>query len=149
MIIVSSSSFKNGQPIPQKYTCDGKNFNPPLQIVGAPHVAKSLSLIVEDPDAPNGTFTHWIVYNINPRTLRIEENKVPEGALLAANDFKKREYMGPCPPPGAPHRYFFRFFALDSRLTVPQGGTRNAVEHSMRGHILDRGEIMGTYSRKQ
>ena len=146
MIIVTSLAFKNKEPIPKKYACDGENFSPPFQLVGVPHVAKSIALIVEDPDAPNGTFTHWIVYNINPRTTRIEQNKTPEGALLAANDFQVREYRGPCPPSGT-HRYFFKFYALDTRLSVPEGATRQAVEHTMRGHILDRGEIMGTYTK--
>ncbi len=146
-IKVNSPTFSYGEFIPRKYTCDGENVNPPLEIEGVPKNAKSLVLIVDDPDAPIGTFTHWLVWNINPSVKKIEEKSLPEGAVVGRNDFGKASYGGPCPPSGA-HRYFFRIYALDKVLNLSEGAGRSELEKGMKNHILAFGELMGKYSRK-
>ena len=145
---IISPAFSSNQLIPKKYTCDGENINPPLQISDVPKEAKSLVLIVDDPDAPGGTFLHWLVWNIDVNTLlMIEENSLPPGAFQGKNDFGKENYGGPCPPSGT-HRYFFKVFALDKTLDLPTGSTLKKVEEEMRGHILDSGELIGLYHRE-
>ena len=109
---IISEVFENKQMIPQKYTCDGENINPPLQITDIPSNTESLVLIVDDPDAPSGDWIHWLVWNINPQTKEIMEDSVPENAVVGTNDFKKMEYDGPCPPSGT-HRYVFKVLALE------------------------------------
>ncbi|MBI4226400.1 YbhB/YbcL family Raf kinase inhibitor-like protein [Candidatus Roizmanbacteria bacterium] len=146
MIKVASAAFKNGEIIPKKYTCDGENINPPLTIASIPAEAKSLALIVDDPDAPVGNWNHWLVWNIEPATKEISENSVPANTVLGINDFGKLEYGGPCPPSGT-HRYFFRIYALDTKLDLPQGAKRGELENAMKNHIVDQGELMGKYSR--
>ncbi len=150
---VSSLNFLEGQNIPEKYTCDGQNINPSILIDGVPKKAKSLALIVDDPDAPSGTFTHWILFNIAPDTREIGEDNIPKGtlifeqrsALLGENDFGKLEYSGPCPPSGT-HRYYFKVFALDHTLQFDKTPNRKEVDSAMEGHIIGSGQLMGTYS---
>ena len=142
-ISVSSSAVENNGTIPVKYTCDGENINPPLEFSGVPDSAKSLVLIVDDPDAPGGTFTHWVVWAIAPDT-KIQENSVP--GIEGMNDFRKSSYGGPCPPSGT-HRYFFTVYALDAEIDVNSGSSRHDVEKAMEGHIIAKGYLMGKYSR--
>jgi len=144
---IKSSAFKNNSLVPQKYTCDGENVNPPLLISGVSKEAKSLVLIVDDPDAPMGTFTHWTVWNIDPKISEIKENSVPLGANEGITDFRKIGYGGPCPPSGT-HRYFFKLYSLDQKLDLSSGARRSDLEKAMEGHILEKAELMGLYSRK-
>lgn len=144
---LTSLVFENNQMIPEKYTCDGQDINPPLIISETPEDAQSLVLIVDDPDAPMGTWTHWIVYNINPQTTSIEENSLPEGAVQLKNDFGKENYGGPCPPSGT-HRYFFKIFALDKKLDLPLSSKLETLEQEMNGHILDESKLVGLYQKK-
>ncbi len=147
---LSSSAFKDGQPIPVDYTCDGKNISPPLSWTGAPSETKSLLLIVDDPDAPSGVWTHWIVWNLSTDTSDLPEGftKSRSNATQGNNDFKKPGYGGPCPPAGKAHRYFFRIYALDTTLDVPAGATRKQIDAAMAKHVLSMGQLMGTYQRK-
>ncbi|MBP2029198.1 Raf kinase inhibitor-like YbhB/YbcL family protein [Methanohalophilus levihalophilus] len=142
-ISVSSSAFEQGEAIPPRHTCDGENINPELIIGNLPGNTESLVLIVDGPDAPMGTFTHWIVWNIEPGAV-ISEDSIP--GVQGLNDFKITDYSGPCPPSGM-HRYFFRIYALDTTLEIPSGSERNVLEQEMQGHIIAQGDLMGTYSR--
>ncbi|WP_440951452.1 YbhB/YbcL family Raf kinase inhibitor-like protein [Methanococcoides sp. FTZ1] len=141
--MISTSSFENNGKIPSKYTCEGDNINPELVTDNLPEDTVSLVLIVEDPDAPMGTFTHWIVWNIEPGSIIVEDT-VP--GIQGLNDFKKTNYSGPCPPSGT-HRYFFRIYALDTMLELESGSTRTTIEKAMMQHVIAEGELMGTYSR--
>ncbi|MBI5286637.1 MAG: YbhB/YbcL family Raf kinase inhibitor-like protein [Deltaproteobacteria bacterium] len=143
---LSSPAFENNGYIPSKYTCDGRDISPPLVISNVPQNAKSLALIVDDPDAPMGTWVHWVVWNIDPKTERIEEGTVPKGALEGMNDFRKKDYGGPCPPSGA-HRYFFKLYALDTILDLKGNVTKADLEKAMNGHILAQTQIIGLYKR--
>jgi len=138
-----TSVFKNGDRIPDKYTCKGEDVSPPLSITGFSKDAKSLAIIMDDPDAPGGTFLHWVLWGLPPKTSILEGTQEGDGGMT---DFGNSGYGGPCPPPGKPHRYFFRVYALDS---VPElaSATRKGLEAAMKGHILAQGELMGTYSR--
>ena len=140
-INVSSSAFQAGAMIPAEFTCKGANLNPPLQFHGIPKEAKSLVLIVDDPDAPGGLFTHWLVWNIAPGTTQISARSVPNGAIEGTSDFGQRGYGGPCPPSGT-HRYYFRVFALDQKIDLPAGAQRSALDRALKSHILARGELM-------
>jgi Raf kinase inhibitor-like YbhB/YbcL family protein len=144
---VTSSAFEQGGNIPVKFTCDGSDTSPPLQITGIPSNAKTLVLIADDPDAPAGLFTHWLVWNIPPETNSIAEGITPKG-VQGANDFGKSRYRGPCPPPGT-HRYAFKIFALDRELDLRAGAKRNQVDTAMKGHIIAQGELVGRYARKK
>ena len=146
-ISITSPSFQAGGDIPAKFTCNGTNVSPELQISSVPNEAKSLVLIVDDPDAPRGLFTHWIVWNIDPKTTRVAENSAPTAGVQGINDFGKRNYGGPCPPPGT-HRYFFKIFALDIKLELKPSARRAELDAAMRGHILAQGELMARYSHK-
>jgi len=146
-ISISSQAFQAGGDIPAKFTCNGTNVSPELQISGVPNEAKSLVLIVDDPDAPRGLFTHWIVWNIDPKTMRVSENSAPAGAVQGTSDFGKRNYGGPCPPSGT-HRYFFKIFALDTKPELKPSARRAELDAAMRGHILAQGELMARYSHK-
>jgi len=147
---LSSSAFKDGQPIPVDYTCDGKNISPPLSWSGAPSETQSLLLIVDDPDAPAGVWTHWLLWNISTDTSALPEDfsKSPSTGKQGTNDFKKLGYGGPCPPAGKAHRYFFRIYALDTTLNVAAGATRKEIDAAMAKHVLATGQWMGTYQRK-
>ena len=140
---ISTSAFDNNEEIPSRYTCDGDNINPEIIAENLPENTESLVLIVDDPDAPMGTFTHWIVWNIEPGSI-IREDTVP--GVQGLNDFKNTDYSGPCPPSGT-HRYFFRIYAMDSILELDPGSTRVDLEQAMQEHIIVEGELMGTYSR--
>ncbi|HEY6152716.1 MAG TPA: YbhB/YbcL family Raf kinase inhibitor-like protein [Candidatus Udaeobacter sp.] len=146
-IKITSSAFHEGGTIPAKFTCDGSDTSPPLQIVGVPSEAKSLVLIADDPDAPGGIFTHWLTWNIPPHTNSIPEGNAPEG-VQGANDFGKSGYRGPCPPPGT-HRYSFKIFALDRELDLRAGAKRNQVDTAMKGHVIAQGELVGRYAKKK
>lgn len=140
---ITSSAFEHNGNIPAKYTADGEDVNPPLHIEGIPEGTQSLVLIVDDPDAPMGTWDHWTVWNINP-TDNIGENTVP--GTEGMNDFKKHSYGGPSPPSGT-HRYFFKVYALDTKLDLDPDSKKADVEKAMEGHILAKGELIGLYSR--
>jgi Raf kinase inhibitor-like YbhB/YbcL family protein len=144
---ITSSAFHEGANIPSKFTCDGSDTSPPLQIAGVPSGAKSLVLIVDDPDAPSGLFTHWLVWNIPPQTGSIAEGSAPKG-VQGANDFGKSGYGGPCPPPGT-HRYSFKIFALDRELELRSGAKRSQVDAAMKGHIIAQGELVGRYAKRK
>jgi Raf kinase inhibitor-like YbhB/YbcL family protein len=144
---ITSSAFQEGASIPSKFTCEGGDTSPPLQIAGVPAGAKSLVLIVDDPDAPGGLFTHWMLWNISPQTNAISEGSAPKG-VHGANDFGKSGYGGPCPPSGT-HRYYFKILALDRELDLPSGTKRSQLDAAMKGHVVARGELMGRYSRKK
>jgi Raf kinase inhibitor-like YbhB/YbcL family protein len=144
---ITSSAFQQGGSIPSKFTCDGADTSPPLQIQEIPPATKSLALIADDPDAPSGRFTHWIVWNISPQTSTIAEGSAPKG-VPGTNDFGKSGYGGPCPPSGT-HRYFFKVFALDRELDLPAGGKRSQLDAAMKGHVIAQSELMGRYSRQK
>jgi len=137
--------------IPVDNTCDGENFSPKIEIDN--FNATSMAIIVDDPDAPVGIFNHWLIWNIEPTSIvpaRVPGNSIvnnPIKAVQGLNDFRKIGYMGPCPPPGKPHRYFFRIYGLDKTLDLKPGATRRDLENAMRGHILQQGETMATYGR--
>jgi Raf kinase inhibitor-like YbhB/YbcL family protein len=140
-----SSAFQEGATIPSKFTCDGADASPPLQIADIPSGAKSLALIVDDPDAPSGLFTHWLVWNLSPQTSTVAEGSAPKG-VHGTNDFGKSGYGGPCPPSGT-HRYYFKIFALDRELDLSSGAKRTQLDAAMKGHVVAQGELMGRYSR--
>ena len=150
-IKLTSTAFKEGEPIPRGYTCDGANVSPPLEWAGVPKSAKTIAIIAEDPDAPSGTFVHWVLFNLPADGLGLIEN-TPQtdtlrgGGVQGKNDFGKIGYGGPCPPSGT-HRYFFKFYVLDSELALQPGATRADVETAMEGHIVGRAQLMGTYKR--
>ena len=147
---LTSPDFDQNQPIPAKFTCDGDDVNPNLNISGVPDGTKSLALIVDDPDAPAGSanpgWVHWLVANIPPSTTTIAQNSVPDGAVQMQNDFKQTAYGGPCPPAGI-HRYFFRLYALNSELNLPAESGKSQLLNAMKGHILGQAELIGTYQR--
>jgi Raf kinase inhibitor-like YbhB/YbcL family protein len=143
---ISSRAFKPAGRIPEKYTCDGEDMSPPLSISSVPVDARSLALVVDDPDAPAGTWVHWVVWNIPPTAKEIPENSLPPGTEQGLNDFRRREYGGPCPPSGT-HRYFFKVYALDAALDLKTGSNKTALEHAMKGHILAQAELVGLYRR--
>ncbi len=152
MIKVESPAFGFGEFIPVKYTCDGMDISPPIYWSNFPENTKSFVLIMDDPDAPIGIFTHWIVYDIPANIHGFKENvpKLPEiyGVKQGINDFGRIGYGGPCPPPGNPHRYFIKVYALDvCDLNLPPGANRHMVEAAMEDHILSEGELMGLYGR--
>lgn len=145
MMTISSPAFDKGATLPERFAREGKNVSPPLTIRDVPTEAESLTLIMDDPDAPHGTFTHWIAFNIHP-----VDQQIPEGASLldvrhGTNGWRETRYGGPQPPSGE-HRYFFRIFALDRRLNLPDGTTRHALDDAMRGHVLAEAALMGRFS---
>ena len=143
---ITSPAFPHKGMIPKKYTCDGVDVSPPLSIGNVPEKTKSLALIIDDPDAPMGTWVHWVVWNIGPGIGEIPENTAPPEALQGTNDFGKRRYGGPCPPSGT-HRYFFKLYALDTQLTLDAGATKAQVEEAISGHLLGKAELVGLYRR--
>ena len=143
---LSSPAFQNGGKIPKMYTCDGANVNPPRTIENVPSNARSLALIFDDIDAPRGSDVHWIVWNIDPGLMEVKEDSVPEGVIQGVNDFRKRQYRGPCPPRRA-HRYVFKIYALDTLLHLNPNGTKKDLEKTMEGHIISSGQLMGLYKR--
>ncbi len=148
---LTSASFHDGR-IPQTFTCDGSDQSPQLAWTTPPAATKSLALVVTDPDAPSGVFTHWLLYNLPPATRQLAEcqTKVPElpdGSHQGRNDFDRIGYGGPCPPRGSVHRYFFRLYALDAPLNLVPGVPRNQLETAMQGHILAQGELIARYGK--
>lgn len=148
-----SPAFFIGSPIPTKYTCDGDDISPPLQWEAPPKGTQSFALIVEDPDAPNQTFTHWVVYNLPAECRELPENAaqdsfyMPKGMVQGQNDFNKLGFGGPCPPNGT-HRYFFKILALDCLLDLPEGATKADLKEAIANHVLDSAEVMGRYTRQ-
>ncbi|WP_297477854.1 YbhB/YbcL family Raf kinase inhibitor-like protein [Thermococcus sp.] len=147
------SVFHDGGYIPREFTCDGENINPPIFVGHVDPNAKSLVIIVDDPDAPGGTFTHWIAWNVPPLG-EIPKGVPREGVVEAPirmvqglNDFGSVGYSGPCPPRGKPHHYHFKVYALDTTLDLPPGSTRKELERAMEGHVVQWGEIVGLYGR--
>lgn len=145
---ITSSAFKHNEKIPVKYTCDGENVNPPLEISDVPSNASTLALIMDDPDAPSGTWAHWLVWNIPPSASSIMENSVPESAMQGKTSFGNNRYGGPCPPSGA-HRYFFKLYALDTKLRLPSYSEAKDLEQALQGHILRQAELVGVYGRNR
>lgn len=144
---IASPAFNHEAEIPAIFTCDGENVSPPLSISGVPEGARSLALIVDDSDAPDGTFTHWIVMDIPPTTTEIAQGSVPEGAVEGTTSFGRPGYSGPCPPSGL-HRYFFTLYVLDQKLGFNNQTTREALEQAMQGHMLGQTYFYGRYNRK-
>ena len=151
-IELSSDAFESGARIPAKHTADGEDVSPPLAWGEPPEGTKSLALICDDPDAPVGTWVHWVIYGIGARTRELPEavpaeEELETGARQGINDFRKTGYGGPAPPPGADHRYFFKLYALDVELDLAARATKKELLKAMEGHILGRGELMGKYRR--
>lgn len=145
---IASPVFENNGNIPEKYTCDGEEINPPLEFSDVPENTKSLALIVDDPDAPiPGGFVHWIVFNISPDTANIEENSIPKDATEGMTSEGKTGYVGPCPPSGV-HHYQFKLYALDEMLDLSSSAKREDVEKATEGHILNQAMIVGLYQRQ-
>jgi len=152
VLSLSSIAFKGGERIPVKYTCEGQDVSPPLTWSEPPQGTQSLTLIVDDPDAPGGAFTHWVLFNIPPDSGELPEAvptqaQLSSGALQGKNDFGKIGYGGPCPPPGRPHRYCFTLYALDRVLDLKAGVSKKQVLDAMQGHILAQEQLIGTYQR--
>jgi Raf kinase inhibitor-like YbhB/YbcL family protein len=154
-ILITSDAFLEGEAIPTKYTCDGDELSPDLRWSDIPPNTRSLALICEDPDAPSGTFTHWILFDLPPTVTELPEGvstaeRLTNGAVQGQNDFKRIGYGGPCPPPNdSEHRYYFRIYALDTELQLQAGARREDIVPAMVGHVLATGHLMGTYKRKQ
>jgi len=150
---LTSPAFAEGKAIPIKYSGQGENISPPLNWSGAPAGAKSFALIVEDPDAPMGTFTHWVIFNLPPDKTALQENvptseTLADGARQGENDFGRMGYGGPMPPGQNPHRFFFKIFALDTKLELDAGASKKGLLEAMKGHVLAEGKLMGTYQRQ-
>jgi len=143
---LTSSAFENEGAIPSEFTCDGDGISPPLAISEVPENTKTLALISDDPDAPAGMWVHWVVFNIPPDTKEIPQGTEPQG-VQGNTDFGRTGYGGPCPPSGT-HRYFFKLYALDTELDLPEGSIKGEVEQAMEGHILAQTELMGKYQRQ-
>lgn len=141
---LTSPEFKHNAFIPKKFTCLGEDINPALEVIDIPANAQSLVLIVDDPDAPGQTWIHWVVYDI-PVTARISENSIP--GVQGHNDFGRQDYGGPCPPSGV-HRYFFKAYALDTKLNLPPGQTKGQIEKVLQSHILAQAELIGLFTKK-
>ena len=149
---ISSTSFPNGGDIPRKFTCDGADVSPELSWIGPPPGAESFALIADDPDAPVGTWTHWVLFDLPVATTSLAEgvskiDELPGGERQGRNDFRKIGYNGPCPPPGKPHRYFFRIYALKGKLGLKPGASRQEVEQAMQSLVLGQAEWVGKYRR--
>ena len=147
-MIITSPSFRQNGYIPLAYTCDGNDMSPPLDVRDVPPEAKSLALVVDDPDAPRGTWVHWVVWNIPPQTTQIRERSVPPDVTEGETSFGKSGYGGPCPHSGA-HRYFFKLYALDTMLDLTSKANSVALEKAMEGHVLEKDELVGLYSREK
>jgi Raf kinase inhibitor-like YbhB/YbcL family protein len=147
-IQLTSTAFSEGASIPAKYTCDGADLSPPLRWSGIPEGAKSIALIADDPDAPGRTFVHWVMYGIPSNVAELPEGGTPRGVVQGNNDFGRTGYGGPCPPPGAPHRYFFKIYALDTAVDLRPGAKKADLERAMDQHILAQGQLMGRYQRR-
>jgi len=145
---LSSNAFSGGKGIPSKYTCDGNNISPPLSWSGAPSGTKSFALIADDPDAPAGTWVHWVAWDIPATAMSFPEGGVAPKTVQGMTSFRKTGYGGPCPPSGT-HRYFFKLYALDTDLELSPSTDKGGLEKAMKGHILAQAELMGTYARNR
>ena len=151
---LASPAFNDGQPIPIEYTCDGADISPPLQWSDTPAGTKSLALICDDPDAPMGTWVHWVLYGLPSKTSELPEklpavDTLPDGARQGITDFKRTGYGGPCPPPGKRHRYYFKLYALDTELVLKPRATKAALLKAMESHVLAEASLMGTCQRRR
>ena len=151
-IKITSTAFEEGGFIPPKYTCDGADISPPLQWDNIPEGTKSIALISDDPDAPMGTWVHWVLFNLPADTRQLQENvppdeTLPNGAMQGISDFQRIGYGGPCPP-GGTHRYFFKIYALDVELDLEPGAAKPDLLNAMEGHILAEGQLIGKYKRQ-
>ncbi len=151
-LTITSGAFEAGGAIPRKFTCDGPDVSPALNWNDPPAGTQSLALIADDPDAPVGTWVHWVLYDLPASAQSLPENvpkqeQLQDGSRQGRNDFGKIGYGGPCPPPGKPHRYFFKLYALDAKLDLKAGATKAGVEKAIEGHVLAQGELMGRYGR--
>ncbi len=151
-LTLSSSAFNPGAEIPKQYTCEGKDVSPPLSWSGTPAGTKSFALIADDPDAPVGTWVHWVLYDLPANATELPQGvppseTLPSGGTQGTNDFRKTGYGGPCPPPGKPHRYFFKLYALDAPTKLKARATKAEVLRAIEGHVLAQAELMGTYKR--
>jgi hypothetical protein len=149
---LKSAAFENGQSIPRKHTCDGPDLSPPLAWSGVPEGTHAMALIVDDPDAPTGTWVHWVLYDLPGETRSLSEGvlpteTLPRGGAQGRNDFGRIGYGGPCPPPGRPHRYFFKLYALDARVNLAPGAGKGSLLKAMEGHIKAEAQLMGIYAR--
>jgi Raf kinase inhibitor-like YbhB/YbcL family protein len=152
-LVVSSTAFESGQPIPTKYSCQGDDVSPPLKWDGAPVKTKSFAVICDDPDAPGGTWVHWVIYNLPADAPLLPENTpksetLPNGAAQGRNSFQNIGYGGPCPPGGKAHRYIFKVYALDAKLTLQGPPAKEELLAAMRGHMVAQGQLTGTYKRQ-
>ena len=153
---LTSTAFKEGGAIPVKHTCDGADLSPPLEWGGVPQGTVAFALVADDPDAPAGTWVHWVLYDVPATATALPENvtqvAAPQelaGALQGRNDFRRLGYGGPCPPPGPAHRYFFKLYALASELGLKPGASKLDVERAIKGHVLATAQLMGTYARQR
>ena len=149
---IQSSDFASGGDIARAFTCDGEDRSPNLSWSGPPEGTKTFALIADDPDAPAGTWVHWVIFNIPAKTHSLpggveKKEQLADGAKQGRNDFRKIGYNGPCPPPGKPHRYFFKLYALSLELGLPSGASKADVERAMQAHVLAHAELMGRYKR--
>jgi Raf kinase inhibitor-like YbhB/YbcL family protein len=144
-LTVKSPAFQPNQRIPEKYTDDGPN--PPLTIEGIPEATKSLALILDDPDAPSGTFDHWVVWNIPASQNKIAEHTVP--GVQGLNSYQEHDYIGPCPPPGKPHRYIFRVYAVDIQFGIGANSNKKDLEKALKGHVLAEGQLIGLFGNSK
>jgi hypothetical protein len=151
-LMVTTTAFSPGGAIPKSYTCDGTDASPDLSWSGAPAGVQSFAMIADDPDAPVGTWTHWLIWNIPAQSAGLlkgvpKDETLIDGTRQGRNDFRRIGYGGPCPPPGKPHRYFFKVYALDTKLDLKAGANRDELERATKGHVLTQGELMGKYGR--
>ncbi|MCR4330541.1 MAG: YbhB/YbcL family Raf kinase inhibitor-like protein [Patescibacteria group bacterium] len=144
---ITSDAFLEGELIPTKYTCDGENINPPLRFSDVPDEAVTLALIMDDPDAPNKTWVHWVLWNIASGQKGIGEGEIFSESIEGVTSFGQRGFGGPCPHSGT-HRYFFKLYALDTKLLLPKESTKKDLEEAMAGHVIKQAELMGTYARR-
>jgi len=149
---MSSAAFSSGEAIPKKFTCDGPDVSPQLKWNDPPANTQSMALIMDDPDAPGSTWVHWVLYDLPANTRELPEGvakqeQLSSGARQGRNDFEKTGYGGPCPPPGKPHRYFFKLYALDNKLNLKSGATKVELERAMKSHVLAQAELIGKYGR--
>lgn len=153
-LVLSSAAFIESSPVPARHTCDGDDVSPPLAWTGVPVGTRSFALVCDDPDAPRGTWVHWVMWNLPADAIALGEGvarapELPSGARQGLNGGGQVGYAGPCPPPGGPHRYFFRLYALDTVLNLAPDADRSDLEAAMEGHVLADAETMGTYERRQ
>ncbi len=152
-LVLISGAFAGGAAIPARHSCEGENVSPPLEWTGVPVGTRSFALVCEDPDAPRGTWVHWVLWNLPADAVELgagvpRKPELPSGARQGINDSGDIGYGGPCPPPGKPHRYYFHLHALDSSLNLPPGVNRSDLDAAMEGHVLASATIMGIYERR-